>query len=95
MSEGVQRRANPNLALRGLIWGGLLLLLVGGLGIVPAVNKAKSDANVKELTNIMVGYGSRDVAPNYALAWVLAVVALLGLLMLLAALVIRAAKPAN
>lgn len=88
----------PNHALTVLTVLGLLFLGGGLIWVNAAIKQAENDATVESFTRAMAqdsGYyigDWRDVTTNYTMAYVAGIVAVLGAIMLIAALTVRAAR---
>lgn len=90
--------ARPNEALKFLTWLGVLALLVGTIGTFTSRASAVKEADTEALARAMIAdSGSyagdwRAVVPDYTVSWVFAGVAVLGVLMLVGALMVKAAR---
>ena len=97
VGNGGPRRRNPALTALTLI--GTLALAIGTIGTFAARSSAERQATVDSYTRALIadsgGYAGdwRDVVPNYTVSWVFAGLAVLGILMLISALTVKAARP--
>ncbi len=81
-----------NTAQRLLVTIGALLLVGGGIGAYAVKQSAEKKADVGSLTNAMLGRGPIDISPDLTGMWLLVVVAVIGALMVVAALAISAQR---
>ena len=99
MTDNSMSSTQPNTALRALVAIGVILLGGGAIWAYAAARKAEYDADVQGLTRAMMADSGQfigrwqDVTVNYTTAWIAGAVAAIGLLMLVAALVVKAARP--
>ncbi len=93
MSEAEASKPNPTLGF--LLWGGVILAVAGLIGTFVSKEQAESAASGTNLSNqfaTALGDPSGAVSPDYTFMWVWIVVGAVGLILLIAGIVVRAAK---